>query len=62
MFAYDSQYGQFDHSYASGHPDAGFYVGQCFPCHAVITEVLAENNALGFSGTNAGGDLFVVMA
>jgi plastocyanin len=60
LFAYDSQYGQFDHSYASGHPDAGFYVGQCFPCHAVITEVLAENNALGYSGTNAGGDLFVV--
>jgi hypothetical protein len=60
LFAYDSQYGQFDHSYASGHPDAGFYIGQCFPCHAVITEVLAENNALGYSGTNAGGDLFVV--
>jgi plastocyanin len=60
LFAYDSRYGQFDHSYASGHPDAGFYVGQCFPCHAVVTDVLAENNALGFSGTNAGGDLFVV--
>ncbi len=31
-----------------------------FPCHAVITDVLAEHNALGFSGTNAGGDLLVV--
>lgn len=60
VFAYDSQYGQFDHSYASGHPDSGFYIGQCKPCHAVITDVLAENNALGFSGTNAGGDLFIV--
>jgi hypothetical protein len=60
VFAYDSVYGQFDHSYASGHPDSGFYVGQCFPCHAVVTDVLAENNALGFSGTNAGGQLFVV--
>ena len=60
LFAYDSRYGQFDHSYASGHPDSGFYVGQCFPCHAVITDVLAENNAVGYSGTNAGGDLFVV--
>jgi plastocyanin len=60
LFAYDSRYGQFDHSYASGHPDSGFYIGQCFPCHAVITDVLAENNALGYSGTNAGGHLFVV--
>ena len=24
-------YGQFDHDYASGSPDAGFYIGQCFP-------------------------------
>jgi plastocyanin len=60
LFAYDSVYGQFDHSYASGHPDSGFYVGQCYPCHAVVTDVLAEHNALGFSGTNAGGRLFVV--
>jgi hypothetical protein len=60
LYAYDSQYGQFDHSYASGHPDSGFYIGQCRPCHAVVTDVLAENNALGFSGTNAGGELFVV--
>ena len=60
IFAYDSRYGQFDHAYASGHPDSGFYIGQCSPCNAVVTDVLAENNALGFSGTNAGGDLFVV--
>ncbi|HZD17293.1 MAG TPA: right-handed parallel beta-helix repeat-containing protein, partial [Actinomycetota bacterium] len=60
VFAYDSAYGQFDHSYASGHPDSGFYIGQCSPCHAVVTDVLAENNALGFSGTNAGGQLFIV--
>jgi phospholipase D-like protein/parallel beta helix pectate lyase-like protein len=60
LWAYGSVYGQFDHSYASGHPDSGFYVGQCHPCHAVITDVLAENNALGYSGTNAGGDLLVV--
>jgi parallel beta helix pectate lyase-like protein/phospholipase D-like protein len=60
LFAYDSVYGQFDHSYASGHPDSGFSIGQCQPCHAVVTDVLAENNALGYSGTNAGGSLFVV--
>jgi parallel beta helix pectate lyase-like protein/phospholipase D-like protein len=60
LFAYDSVYGQFDHSYASGHPDSGFSIGQCQPCHAVVTDVLAENNALGYSGTNAGGSLFIV--
>jgi len=60
VYAFDSQYGRFDHSYASGHPDSGFYIGQCFPCHAVITNVLAEGNGLGYSGTNAGGDLKIV--
>ena len=60
LFAFDSAFGQFDHSYASGHPDSGFYVGQCDPCHAVVTDVLAENNAVGFSGTNASGDLRIV--
>jgi hypothetical protein len=60
LFAFDSAFGQFDHSYASGHPDSGFYVGQCDPCHAVVTDVLAENNAIGFSGTNASDDLRIV--
>ncbi len=60
LFAYDSVYGQFDHSYASGSPDSGFYIGQCSPCHAVITDVTSTNNAAGFSGTNAGGDLAIV--
>ena len=50
----------FDHSYASGSPDSGFYIGQCNPCHAVITDVVAEYNQLGYSGTNAAGDLFIV--
>jgi len=55
IFAYESDYGQFDHSYASGSPDSGFYVGQCDPCHAVITDVVGTDNAAGFSGTNAAG-------
>jgi plastocyanin len=60
VYAFDSMYGRFEHSYASGHPDSGFYVGQCFPCHAVIDDVLAERNGIGYSGTNAGGDLKIV--
>jgi plastocyanin len=60
LYAFDSVYGRFEHSYASGHPDSGFYIGQCYPCHAVIDDVVAEGNALGYSGTNAGGDLKIV--
>ena len=60
IFAFDSDWGQLDRSYASGSADSGFYIGQCFPCHAVVLDVLAEHNALGFSGTNAGGDLAIV--
>ena len=40
----------FDHSYASGSPDSGFYIGQCNPCHAVITDVVSEYNQLGLLG------------
>jgi plastocyanin len=60
IFAFDSQWGVFEHSYASGAPDAGFYIGQCNPCHALIDDVVAEYNQLGYSGTNAGGDLLIV--
>ena len=60
IFAYASDDGQFDHSYASGSPDSGFYIGQCDPCHSVITDVISTNNAAGFSGTNASGDLSIV--
>jgi plastocyanin len=60
LYAYDAQYGQFDHSYASGSPDSGFYIGQCNPCHAVITDVVSEYNELGYSGSNSSGDLYLV--
>ncbi len=60
IYAFGSRYGRFDHDYASGHPDSGFYIGQCQPCDAVITDVVSEHNALGYSGTNAGGDLRIV--
>ena len=60
IFAYDSQWGVFEHSYSSGAPDAGFYIGQCNPCHALIDDVVSEYNQLGYSGTNAGGDLVIV--
>ena len=59
IYAFDSGVGQFDHSYASGSPDSGFYIGQCDPCNALITDVIARFNAIGFSGTNASGNLVI---
>src|SRR6266487_1609468 len=59
IYAYSSTNGQFDHSLAAGHPDSGFYIGACHPCNALITNVISEDNALGFSGTNAGGNLVI---
>ena len=58
-YAYDSTDGVFEHSYASGSPDAGFYIGQCDPCEGLITDVVAEWNGLGYSGTNASGVVIV---
>jgi plastocyanin len=60
IYAFDSVDGLFERSYASGSPDSGFYIGQCRPCDAVIDRVVAERNALGYSGTNAGGNLQIV--
>ncbi|WP_255149890.1 right-handed parallel beta-helix repeat-containing protein [Halorarius halobius] len=59
IYNIDSMHGRYDNSYASGHTDSGFYIGQCKPCHAIIEDVRSENNAIGYSGTNAGGYLTV---
>lgn len=59
VYAFESTKGQFDHSYAAGSPDAGFYIGGCQPCDALITEVTSEWNGLGYSGTNSGGNLVI---
>ena len=35
VYAFDATKGQLEHIYASGSPDAGVYIGQCYPCDAV---------------------------
>ena len=60
IYAFDSVNGVFEHSYGSGSPDAGVYIGQCQPCKAVVADGLYEHNGLGYSGTNAGGELYIV--
>ena len=60
IYAFDAYHGQLDNSYGSGSPDAGFYIGECFECDAVIDNVISEYNGLGYSGTNSGGELYIV--
>jgi FtsP/CotA-like multicopper oxidase with cupredoxin domain len=50
----------FAHIYASWNADSGIYVGGCRDCNAVVTQSVAEKNALGYSGTNAGGELYLI--
>ena len=60
IYAFFARGGLIDHTYTSGHPDSGIYVGQCKPCDAIVSDNVSEHNAIGYSGTNASGNLFVV--
>jgi hypothetical protein len=51
--------GWFKHTYASGFDDSGLYIGGCRNCHALVQDALMERNGLGYSGSNAGGDLII---
>jgi hypothetical protein len=60
IYAFNARLGIIEDSYGSGHPDSAFYIGQCNPCDAVIQRVLAENNMLGYSGTNSSTNLYLI--
>lgn len=60
IYAFAAVDGILEDSYASNSRDSGFYIGQCQPCNAVIRRVVAEGNGLGYSGTNSGGELYIV--
>ncbi|MFE7571910.1 right-handed parallel beta-helix repeat-containing protein [Streptomyces sp. NPDC057539] len=60
IYAFSAQNGVIEHSYASGGADSGIYVGQCKPCRIVVRDNVSELNAVGYEGTNAGGDMYVV--
>lgn len=59
LFAVNAVTGSWDHVYASGFNDSGLYIGACRDCKATVSHALVERNALGYSGTNAGGHLIV---
>jgi hypothetical protein len=65
VYAYDSTSSgrtpsTFAFDYGSWNADSGIYVGGCSDCHAVVTNSRAYKNALGYSGTNAGGELYLI--
>lgn len=59
IFAILSRGGVLEHSLVSGAADAAFHIAECNPCDTVLSDVTARLSAVGYSGTNAGGGLFV---
>ena len=55
IYVEDGEQGVLDHDYVSGAADAAYYVGECKPCRAELTHVVAVLSAVGYSGTNATG-------
>jgi hypothetical protein len=52
--------GTWDQAYASNFDDSGFYIGACQQvCDQTINHAWSEFNALGYSGSNSGGQLVV---
>jgi hypothetical protein len=52
--------GTWDHSYASNFNDSGYYIGACQQiCNQTVTGAHAQFNALGYSGSNSGGQLVI---
>jgi hypothetical protein len=59
IYAIESRHGIIEHSYASGAADAAFYIGECNPCDTTLRDLIAVLSAVGYSGTNAGGNLVI---
>ena len=55
IYVEDGEHGRVDHAYVSGAARAAYYVGECRPCGATISDVVARLSAVGYSGTNATG-------
>lgn len=60
IYAFNARDGVLADNHASGSADSGLYVGQCKPCRILVRGNVAEYNAVGYEGTNAGGDMWVL--
>jgi hypothetical protein len=60
IFSSDAAGGVWDHTYASNMSDSNYYVGACQQvCDMVINHAWSQFGALGYSGTNSGGQFVV---
>jgi hypothetical protein len=59
IFTNNMTEGEWENIYASGFNDSGMYLGACPECRARINKAVMENNALGYSGSNSGGNLII---
>ena len=59
IYAIESRDGLIEQSFVSGAADAAFYIGECNPCDTALRDNTAILSAVGFSGTNASGNLVV---
>jgi hypothetical protein len=60
IFSSDWSGGVWDKTYASNFNDSGYYIGACQDeCDQEVDQAWAEHNALGYSGSNSGGWLWV---
>ncbi len=55
IYIEDGAHGVVENAYVSGAARAAYYVGECKPCDASVTRVVARLSAIGYSGTNATG-------
>jgi hypothetical protein len=51
--------GLFNQTYANNMADSGYYIGACPSCDSTINHGHAEDNDLGYSGSNSGGRLVI---
>ena len=52
--------GTWDHTYASNFNDSGYYIGACQQvCNQTVNHAHGQYNALGYSGSNSGGQLVI---
>jgi hypothetical protein len=60
IFSSDWSGGTWDQTYVSNFNDSGYYIGACQQvCDQTLNHGWSEYNALGYSGTNSGGQLVV---
>ena len=60
IYAFASKNGLIEHSYASGHPDSGIYVGQCRPCNVVIRSISSPNISIRSASSSYIGMISIV--